>query len=158
MAHSGDSDGSGFQFYFQELNLPVNVSSHQLRRPHLERTVGAALALHGLGGECLRLELTESAIMETGTNATETLDAIKALGVPLSLDDFGTGYSSLSYLCRFPIDELKIDRSFVSECDAIQNSADHPGHYYDRARPAPERSGRGRRNRIATRFPSQQCM
>ncbi len=103
--------------------VAVNVSSHQLRRPHLERTVGDALASHGLGGECLCLELTESAIMETGTNATETLDAIKALGVRLSLDDFGTGYSSLSYLCRFPIDELKIDRSFVSDCDAIQNSA-----------------------------------
>jgi EAL domain-containing protein (putative c-di-GMP-specific phosphodiesterase class I) len=99
------------------------VSSLQLRRPHLDRTVRDALAGAGLDGTSLCLELTESAIMETGVDVTSALHTIKELGVKLSLDDFGTGYSSLSYLRRFPIDELKIDRSFVVECHAGNNSA-----------------------------------
>ena len=103
--------------------VAVNVSSLQLRRPHLDRTVRDALAGAGLDGASLCLELTESAIMETGVDVTSALHTIKELGVKLSLDDFGTGYSSLSYLRRFPIDELKIDRSFVVECHAGNNSA-----------------------------------
>jgi diguanylate cyclase (GGDEF)-like protein len=105
------------------LTVAVNVSSLQLRRAHMDRTVRDALARAGLDGTSLCLELTESAIMETGFNVTSTLQAIKEQGVRLALDDFGTGYSSLSYLRRFPIDELKIDRSFVSECHAGNNSA-----------------------------------
>ena len=103
--------------------LAINVSSLQLRRPHLDRTVHDALAQVGLDGASLCLELTESTIMETGVNVTSALHAIKELGVRLALDDFGTGYSSLSYLRRFPIDELKIDRSFIAECHAGNNSA-----------------------------------
>jgi len=105
------------------LTVAVNVSSLQLRRAHMDRTVHDALSRAGLDGTSLCLELTESAIMETGFNVTNTLHAIKEQGVQLALDDFGTGYSSLSYLRRFPIDELKIDRSFVSECHAGNNSA-----------------------------------
>jgi diguanylate cyclase (GGDEF)-like protein len=103
--------------------VAVNVSSLQLHQPHLERTVQEALAATGLDGASLCLELTESAIMDTGANITGTLHAIKELGVHLALDDFGTGYSSLSYLRRFPLDELKIDRSFIVECHAGNNSA-----------------------------------
>ncbi len=103
--------------------VAVNVSSLQLQRTQLDRTVRDALADAGLDGASLCLELTESAIMETGVNVTNTLHAIKQLGVRLALDDFGTGYSSLSYLRRFPIDELKIDRSFIIECHAGNNSA-----------------------------------
>jgi len=105
------------------LTVAVNVSSLQLRRAHMDRTVLDALARAGLDGASLCLELTESAIMDTGFNVTNTLQAIKEQGVRLALDDFGTGYSSLSYLRRFPIDELKIDRSFIVECHAGNNSA-----------------------------------
>jgi diguanylate cyclase (GGDEF)-like protein len=113
---------------WRELGVPpfavaVNVSSVQLRRPRMDHTVHDALAKAGLDGTSLCLELTESAIMETGVNVTSALHAIKELGVRLALDDFGTGYSSLSYLRRFPIDELKIDRSFIVECHAGNNSA-----------------------------------
>ena len=103
--------------------IAVNVSSFQLRRRHFERTVQEALARNQLDGKSLILELTESAIIETGRDVTATLQAIKAQGVRLALDDFGTGYSSLSYLRRFPIDELKIDRSFVVECETGVGSA-----------------------------------
>ena len=108
---------------FPPFAVAVNVSSLQLHQPHLERTVQEALAATGLDGASLCLELTESAIMDTGANITGTLHAIKELGVRLALDDFGTGYSSLSYLRRFPLDELKIDRSFIVECHAGNNSA-----------------------------------
>jgi diguanylate cyclase (GGDEF)-like protein len=104
-------------------SVAVNVSSLQLHQPHLEHTVQDALAATGLDGASLCLELTESAIMDTGANITGTLHAIKELGVRIALDDFGTGYSSLSYLRRFPLDELKIDRSFIVECQAGNNSA-----------------------------------
>ena len=103
--------------------VAVNVSSLQLRRPGLDRKVQDALARSGHLGSSLCLELTETAIMETGLQVTRSLQAIKEMGVRLALDDFGTGYSSLSYLRRFPIDELKVDRSFVSECGSGTGSA-----------------------------------
>ncbi len=98
-------------------HVAVNVSSLQFQRRDLANDVCDALIDAGVPGTSLCLELTESAILESGGDVTETLQTIKRLGVQLALDDFGTGYSSLSYLHRFPLDELKIDRSFLATCD-----------------------------------------
>ena len=103
--------------------ISVNVSSQQLNEPDLSEQIREALAATGVPGHCLCLELTESAIIESGTQVTETLAAVKQLGVHLALDDFGTGYSSLTHLRRFPMDELKIDRSFVVDCDKVGSAS-----------------------------------
>ncbi len=103
--------------------IAVNVSSLQLQRAELCDDVRDALRSAGVDGASLCVELTESAIIESGPQVAETLAAIKRLGVCLALDDFGTGYSSLTYLRRFPIDELKIDRSFVTDCDTEANNS-----------------------------------
>jgi EAL domain-containing protein (putative c-di-GMP-specific phosphodiesterase class I) len=92
----------------------VNLSVRHLQQPDLVATVRAALAEHGVPADRLVLEITESAVMENGTGTIETLHALRALGVRLALDDFGTGYSSLAHLHRFPLDVLKIDRSFTA--------------------------------------------
>jgi diguanylate cyclase (GGDEF)-like protein/PAS domain S-box-containing protein len=94
-------------------SLSVNLSSKQLSQPDLASVIGEVLDETGLPAELLQLEITESAILEHPEAAAVTLKRLKELGVRLSIDDFGTGYSSLSYLQRFPIDSLKIDRSFV---------------------------------------------
>ncbi|RUT67622.1 EAL domain-containing protein, partial [Flavobacterium cupreum] len=85
--------------------------------------IEAVLADTGLPPACLDIELTESLFMDDITVAVELLHSMKALGVSMSIDDFGTGYSSLSYLSRFPIDVLKIDRSFVSAINRDANDA-----------------------------------
>ena len=97
------------------LRVAVNLSARQFGAADLVPSLEAVLADTGLAPACLEIELTESLFMSDITPAVETLHRIKALGVNLSIDDFGTGYSSLSYLSRFPIDVLKIDRSFVSD-------------------------------------------
>ena len=97
--------------------MSVNVSSLQLRHAGLYDEVAAALDSSGIEGAALCLELTESAVIDSAPQIAATIGAIRQLGVSLALDDFGTGYSSLTYLQRLPIDELKIDRSFVSGCD-----------------------------------------
>jgi diguanylate cyclase len=84
--------------------------------------VRLALEDHGLQPGYLELELTESAVMRNPDASAETLKALSAMGVHISIDDFGTGYSSLSYLRRFPLDKLKIDRSFIR--DLLSNSDD----------------------------------
>ena len=99
------------------LRLSVNLSPRQLRNARLVDDVMGALARSGLDPACLVLEITEGAVMSDTDSSLRQLAALKALGVGLSIDDFGTGYSSLSYLQRFPIDELKIDRSFVERID-----------------------------------------
>ena len=97
------------------LTISVNVSARQIVEPGLPEAVSAALAASGLEPECLLLEITESLLLEPGGETLATLERIRRLGVRLSMDDFGTGWSSLSYLKRFPIEELKIDRSFVTD-------------------------------------------
>jgi len=85
--------------------------------------VAAVLADVGLDPRCLELELTESVIMERSETAKGILRKLKEMGVSLAIDDFGTGYSSLSYLKHFPIDRLKIDRTFVKEVTVDQDNA-----------------------------------
>ncbi len=103
------------------LRVAVNVSPHQFRSSGwLEEIVGA-LDDSGLGPSQLELEITESILMDERFGATETLQAIRQLGVAIAVDDFGQGYSSLAYLSRLPIDKIKIDRSFVEEL----GGADH---------------------------------
>lgn len=94
--------------------LSVNLSPHQLHQPDLVDTVRDALERTGLPPVCLELEITESALVENHEEIEATLHALKALGLRIVIDDFGTGYSSLAYLRRFPVDKLKIDRSFMA--------------------------------------------
>jgi EAL domain-containing protein (putative c-di-GMP-specific phosphodiesterase class I) len=97
------------------LRISVNLSSRQFRSETLAAAVARALRASGLAPEFLELELTESLLMENTDQAMTVMGSLKALGVAISIDDFGTGYSSLGYLKRFPIDSLKIDRSFVRD-------------------------------------------
>lgn len=95
------------------LPVAVNVSGRQFREPNLAAVVGRILGETGLPAELLEIEITEGVIMQDSAAGIQTLLDLKKLGVRISLDDFGTGYSSLSYLSRFPIDSLKVDRSFI---------------------------------------------
>jgi EAL domain-containing protein (putative c-di-GMP-specific phosphodiesterase class I) len=95
------------------LPISVNLSARQFHAGGIEETVRRALQESGLAGNLLVLELTESVIMENVHETSDVLHALKDIGIEVSVDDFGTGYSSLTYLKRFPLDELKIDRSFV---------------------------------------------
>jgi len=108
---------------FDELSVSVNLSARQFRQGRLVETIRSALAETGLDAEHLELELTESTIMGHGEEFVAMLAELKGLGVRVAIDDFGTGYSNLSYLSRFPIDALKIDRSFVSEVATDQQHA-----------------------------------
>ena len=99
------------------LFISVNLSGKQFSQPDLIERIQQILIETGLEAGSLKLEITESAIIENTELATDMLEQLKALGVRVSLDDFGTGYSSLSYLHRFPIDTLKIDRSFITRLD-----------------------------------------
>ena len=95
------------------LTMSVNLSAKQFRQTDLVDQVKRILRETKLSPECLRLEITESVVMEDAEVATAMLRQLRSLNVQLSIDDFGTGYSSLSYLHRFPINILKIDRSFI---------------------------------------------
>jgi diguanylate cyclase (GGDEF)-like protein len=98
----------------QKLTISVNLSARQFKQTHLADEVGLALDASLLPAQALKLEITESAFMEEAEAAVYTLNRLRALGVQVQIDDFGTGYSSLSYLHRFPIDTLKVDRSFIT--------------------------------------------
>ncbi len=95
------------------LKMAINLSARQFREEGLAERISSIIHETGVNPQHLTLELTESMVMQDVGNAQTSLRALKNLGVAISLDDFGTGYSSLSYLRRFPIDELKIDRSFI---------------------------------------------
>ena len=105
------------------LRLSVNLSARQLGEKDLVERVRAVLEKTGLEPRLLDLELTESALVAQGEAAVARLAALRALGVRISIDDFGTGYSSLAYLRRFPLDTLKIDRSFVSDLSGMGRHA-----------------------------------
>ena len=95
------------------MSLSVNVSAQSLSRPEFGSEVRAGLTAYGSSGNHLCLEITERVFMGVGRSTMETIANLRDVGVTLALDDFGTGYSSLSYLKRFPVDVLKVDRSFV---------------------------------------------
>ncbi|MCG5512409.1 EAL domain-containing protein [Ectothiorhodospira shaposhnikovii] len=95
------------------LPININVSGKQFRDPELVSVIQQSLKHHGISGRCLKVELTESAVMENGAQALEVMGALKDIGIDLCMDDFGTGYSSLSQLRDLPFDVVKIDRSFV---------------------------------------------
>ncbi|MEC5217594.1 diguanylate cyclase (GGDEF)-like protein [Actimicrobium sp. GrIS 1.19] len=103
------------------LKISVNLSTRDLLDQDLPRKFADILQRHGVTPVSFCLEITESAIMDDPVRALQTLDRLHAMGVELSIDDFGTGYSSLAYLKRLPVDELKIDKSFVMN---MQNDAD----------------------------------
>jgi EAL domain-containing protein (putative c-di-GMP-specific phosphodiesterase class I) len=97
------------------MRVAVNLSVRQLLQKDFAASVEAVLADTGLAPHLLELEITESTLMENAQDTLAALHRLRGLGVRLSIDDFGTGYSSLSYLKRFPVDIIKIDRSFVSD-------------------------------------------
>ncbi len=105
----------------QHLDLAINVSSVQFRRGDLVGTLRACLNRHAINPKHLKLELTESLLLEDIETSVGIMQAIKSMGIRFSLDDFGTGYSSLQYLRRLPLDQLKIDRSFVSSLSEANN-------------------------------------
>jgi diguanylate cyclase (GGDEF)-like protein/PAS domain S-box-containing protein len=106
------------------LTISVNLSGRQFMQPDLIENTHAILRETGLAATRLKLEITESTIMERSESVVSTLRDLKALGVQLAMDDFGTGYSSLSYVHRFPIDTLKIDRSFVNRLTADNEASE----------------------------------
>ncbi len=106
------------------LSMSVNVSKRQVGERGLVEHVKSVLEESGVSGSQLKLEITESVIMENPDSITEVLEQLKKLGVEIHMDDFGTGYSSLSYLHRFPLDVLKIDRAFTS---TMAKNSDYAG-------------------------------
>jgi EAL domain-containing protein (putative c-di-GMP-specific phosphodiesterase class I) len=103
--------------------VAVNVSGRQMQRQNLYVTVAAAIEASGVDPALLEVEMTESVLLENTADAKAVLQGLKALGLSVAIDDFGTGYSSLSYLKVFPIDTLKVDRSFVREVPHDPNDA-----------------------------------
>ncbi|HET7353390.1 MAG TPA: EAL domain-containing protein [Gaiellaceae bacterium] len=107
-----------YRLHGRPIQMSVNVSARQLHHPEFLRHIEHALSSSALMPKLLTLELTESTLLSSDERVAETLQAIKDLGVVLALDDFGTGYASLSYLRQFPIDVVKIDRSFTANVDS----------------------------------------
>lgn len=110
------------QARWRSLGLPlvpvaVNFSAAQFRRADMAERVAAALVRHGIDAHLIEVELTESILLDNFDAAVAALHALRGVGVGLSIDDFGTGYSSLAYLRRFPVNCLKVDRSFVQDVD-----------------------------------------
>jgi diguanylate cyclase (GGDEF)-like protein len=108
---------------FVPMRVAVNISGSQLREDDLADTVALALRESGLQPRFLELEITESVVMQNASTALLVLERLSQMDIHLAVDDFGTGYSSLSYLHRFPINTLKIDRSFIRDLSTSQNDA-----------------------------------
>jgi diguanylate cyclase (GGDEF)-like protein/PAS domain S-box-containing protein len=100
---------------YDNLSMAVNISGRQFKQGKLAEIIESVLNKTGLQARFLELELTESLLVDDVQNAVDTMHELKKMGVRLVIDDFGTGYSSLSYLKQYPVDKLKIDRSFISE-------------------------------------------
>jgi len=107
----------------RDLVLAINVSAQQFKHHDFVSQIETVLRVHAVEASRLKLELTESVVLNNVTDVITKMHALKALGVGLSLDDFGTGYSSLSYLKQLPLDQLKIDQSFVRDMTTDQNDA-----------------------------------
>ncbi len=105
------------------MTISVNLSGKQLTQPDLPEQIADVLRENNLDACYLKLEITESMLIENTEAASEILARLRALGIQLQMDDFGTGYSSLSYLHRFPMDSIKIDRSFISGLDGVSEQA-----------------------------------
>ncbi|WP_281272337.1 sensor domain-containing protein [Neobacillus piezotolerans] len=108
---------------YEHLSISVNLSPHQFRKQNLEKLIAGILEETGLPPYALELELTEGTVMHNPERAAEVLSNLKSLGVTIAIDDFGTGFSSLSYLKHFPIDVLKIDRSFIMNLERDNTDA-----------------------------------
>ncbi|MBY0574307.1 MAG: EAL domain-containing protein [Undibacterium sp.] len=108
--------------YQMDFKISVNISPKQFQDPNLPQFISKVLLDTGLPAQALQLEITEGLLMVEADHLSAVFKAIKSLGISISLDDFGTGFSSLSYLQRFPIDNLKIDRSFIREIPENQDS------------------------------------
>ena len=106
-----------------DFKVAVNISGKQLKQPDFLDMISRVLHDTGVAPKAVELEFTESVVMEDAEKTIDTLRALKKLGVQLSIDNFGTGYSSLNYLKHFPIDRIKIDRSFVANLDSSTNDA-----------------------------------
>ncbi|MHC1787994.1 putative bifunctional diguanylate cyclase/phosphodiesterase [Solidesulfovibrio sp.] len=104
------------------LTLSVNISGRQFKRPDFVEEVAGILAETGIDPQMVKLELTESVLMDDADEAVRTIKRLKAKGVKVVIDDFGTGYSSLSYIQRFPFDSLKVDRSFVGNMNEAEQN------------------------------------
>lgn len=105
----------------RHLVLSVNVSAKQFRQPDFAEQIIQIVRKYSIDPRCLKLELTESMLLDDAANAITTMDSLRGIGVQFSLDDFGTGYSSLQYLKRLPLEQLKIDRSFISDLTRDSN-------------------------------------
>ncbi|MDH4228121.1 MAG: EAL domain-containing protein [Nitrospirota bacterium] len=105
------------------INLAVNLSARQFWQEDLAERIGGILKESGFDPRHLEMEITESTFMHSATDTVLTLNSLKQMNISLSVDDFGTGYSSLAYLQRFPIDSLKVDRSFITDVTTNKDSA-----------------------------------
>jgi EAL domain-containing protein (putative c-di-GMP-specific phosphodiesterase class I) len=106
-----------------DLKMAVNISGKQMKHPRFIEMLRIIIKETGVNPCNLELEFTESVLMENVEKTIETFRTLKAMGIQLSIDDFGTGYSSLNYLKHFPVDRIKIDKSFVSDVTANGSDA-----------------------------------
>ena len=138
-----------------DLYMSVDLSARQLRDTMLLPLVRESLARGGIPASCVRLEITDSVLMDDAEAALLVLRELRTIGVHLSVDDFGTGYSSLGYL-KDPVSTVNIDRSFVAGLvDTVDRPGDRPCRHGDGAGGRPRRHGRGRRDGRPPRLPAR---